>query len=198
MGPRKEPGPRKESAGHGAEGEDADRLVVADLGPAHGLRGEVSARLSGLDPEQLLALSRLWMRRPDGRTESVRVRRVRPKKGAWILELDRSGDRTEAEALRGGQILARREDLPEPDDGEWYVADLVGLSVFTGSGEELGTLDEVLQLPANDVIVVHGARGEILLPVLDHVIVSVDAEAGRMVVEVPPGLLDEDEERERG
>ncbi len=176
--------------------DDADRLVVAEIGPAHGIRGEVTARLSGLTPQELVDLGNLRLRHADGRLESVRVRRVRPKKATWILELDRSGSRNEAEALRGAEILARRSDLPEPDDGEWYVADLVGLSVVTGSGEDLGTLEEVLQLPANDVIVVRGPRGEILVPVLDHVILSVDPEEGRMVVELPAGLLDEEEGRE--
>ena len=71
------------------------------------------------------------------------------------------------------------------------MADLVGLEVETDTGENLGRLEEVLLLPANDVVVVRGPRGEVLLPVLPDVIVRVETEAGRMVVRVPPGLIED-------
>jgi len=170
----------------------ADRLVVCELGPPHGVRGEIMGRLSGLGPDELLAIEELWLQR--GKEDPVRVRVLgaRPKKGDWILDLGLT-DRHDAERHRGAVLLARRSDLPEPAPGEWYVADLVGTVVVTEDGEELGTLEEVLTLPANDVAVVRGERGEILVPLLEHVVRELDGEAGRMTVRLPKGLLEAEE-----
>ncbi|MCA9753137.1 MAG: 16S rRNA processing protein RimM [Gemmatimonadetes bacterium] len=170
--------------------EDGGRLVVAELGRPHGIRGEVTARLFGVTPEELLALSGLTLRRPeeDGKPRRVRVLDVRPRKIGWIVRVDAARDRSAAESLRGSEILARRQDLPAREDGEWLVADLVGLAVETEDGEALGTLAEVMLLPANDVLVVRGEQGELLLPFLEDVLVRVDPGEGRMVVRVPPGL----------
>jgi 16S rRNA processing protein RimM len=167
-----------------------DLLVVVELGPPHGIRGEIMGRLSGVTPEELLALPRLRLRHPPAVDRPVKITSARPKKGDWILQIGLR-DRTEAERHRGAEVLAPREDLPEPDPGEWYIADLVGLSVWTDSGEELGELIEVLTLPANDVGVVRGKRGEVLVPLLDHVVVELDVDGGRLTVALPPGLLEE-------
>ncbi|GJM43821.1 MAG: ribosome maturation factor RimM [Gemmatimonadota bacterium] len=174
----------------GADAPAADLLVVAELGPPHGIRGEIMGRLVGVEPEVLRNLEPLWLRLEGSETIPVQVVSIRPKKKSWILAIGLA-DRTEAERHRGAELVARRSDLPEPDPGEWYVADLVGLSVITEGGEELGNLDEVLQLPANDVAVVTGARGEVLVPLLEHVVMDVDQEARRMTVRLPVGLLDE-------
>ena len=70
--------------------EDGGRLVVAELGRPHGIRGEVTARLFGVTPEELLALSGLTLRRPeeDGKPRRVRVLDVRPRKIGWIVRVD--------------------------------------------------------------------------------------------------------------
>ncbi len=165
-------------------------FVVAELGPAHGLKGEVTARLTGVTGEELAGIGELRMRRADGEEAPVTVSRTRPKKGFWILAIERIQDRSGAEACRNGVLVAPRDALPPPDPDEWWVADLVGLRVETEAGETLGVLEEVLALPANDVYVVRGERGEILLPVTDEVVRDVRPEEGRIVVRLIPGLLD--------
>ena len=175
----------------------ASRLVVAELGRAHGIRGEITARLFGVTPEELVELPGLTLRESSRSPESsVVVESFRSKQSGWILRLDRVKDRTQAEALRGAELLADKEVLPELDDSEWRVADLEGLEVRLEDGESLGRLEEVLLLPANDVIVVRGPRGEVLLPLLDDVVIHVDEEAEVMVVRPPAGLLEEPEVEE--
>jgi len=168
-----------------------ERLVVAELGKPHGIRGEITGRLFGVTPEELLGIEELTLRDPEGRERSVRIEGIRPRKLGCVLALDAVADRNAAEVHRGSEWLARRADLPPPEEGEWLVADLVGLEVETDTGENLGRLEEVFLLPANDVVVVRGPRGEVLLPVLPDVILRVDTEAGRMVVRVPPGLIED-------
>ncbi|NNE44292.1 MAG: 16S rRNA processing protein RimM [Gemmatimonadetes bacterium] len=169
-------------------------LVVAELGRAHGIRGEVMARLRGVDAETLASLPDLRLVEAEGKERRIRVTRVRSKNDGWILSLEGVQDRNTAETLRGAELKAERSELPEPDDDEWYIADLVGMNVVTEDGREVGRLEQVLQLPANDVFVVQGDAGEVLLPVIDDVIVDVDAEEGKVIVHLLPGLLDEPEE----
>ena len=173
----------------GASGSE-EWLIVAEFGPAHGLRGEITARLAGVAPEQLAEVPGLKLRRPDGSEKPAVVLGVRHKKAGSILKLAGIDDRTAAEDHRGSVIVARRDALPPPGDDEWWIVDLVGAVVETGDGERLGVLEEVLSLPANDVFVVRGKRGEILLPVIDDVVKRVDVEAGRVIVALLPGLLE--------
>lgn len=169
------------------------RLVVAELGRAHGIRGEITARLYGVTPEELRELPGLTLRESSESPERpVFIESFRSKQSGWILRLDGVRDRTQAEALRGAELLAAKEVLPELDESEWRVADLEGLDVQLESGESLGRLKEVLLLPANDVIVVRGPRGEVLLPLLEDVVIHVDEEAEVMVVRPPAGLLEEE------
>lgn len=173
----------------------ADRLVVAELGPAHGLRGQVLARIHGLEPEELLSFPRLWLRRGTGEETDVRVREARRHGSSFVVALEGVADRTTAERLRGSELLCLREDLPEPEGAEWYVADLVGANVVTDAGELLGTLREVLKMPAHDVYVVNGSRGEVLLPATDEVILGFEDSNRTLTVHLLPGLLEEEDER---
>jgi 16S rRNA processing protein RimM len=74
--------------------------------------------------------------------------------------------------------------------GRYYRFELVGLTVRTRAGETLGRVTEVFATGSNDVIVVDGPGGEILLPAVESVLVEVSPERGELRVEVPPGLLD--------
>lgn len=82
--------------------------------------------------------------------------------------------------------------LPPMEDGAYYHFELEGLEVVTESGDRLGRVDEVLETGANDVLSVRGARGEILIPVIDSVVQEIDREGGRIVITPLPGLIPED------
>jgi 16S rRNA processing protein RimM len=162
--------------------------VVAELGRPHGLGGEIHARIFGLTPEELLELPRLRMRRRDGSETPVRVVGAWDRSGDVVLEIEGLGDRNDAEAARGASLVAEREDLPAPDEGSWYLADVVGSEVVTEEGRSLGTLSEVLRFPAHDVYVVRGNGEEILLPATEEVVREMDLESRRMTVRLLPGL----------
>lgn len=166
-----------------------ERLIVAEVTKPHGIRGEVSARLADVSGEALVGLD-LALRVGDEPEAPVRIERARPAGGAWILALSGVADRNRAEELRGAVLLAARADLPEPDAGEWWVADLVGLAVEDEELGGIGRIEEVLKLPANDVLVVRGRLGEVLVPVLADVVLGADPEADVLRVRLPKGLLD--------
>ncbi len=166
-----------------------ERLIVAEVTKPHGIRGEVSARLADVSGADLVGLD-LSLRIGDGPETPVRIERARPAGGAWILALAGVADRNRAGELRGAVLLAARADLPEPDDGEWWVADLVGRTVEDAELGGIGRIEEVLKLPANDVLVVRGRLGEVLVPVLEDVVLDADPEADVLRVRLPKGLLD--------
>ena len=118
-----------------------------------------------------------------------RVVRARFDRGAWLVTLEGVDSRDAAEALRGELVEVADEDLAPLEPGVYYVKDLVGLQVVTVEGDELGRLTEVLETGANDVYVVVGDRGEVLVPALQHVVVDVRLAEGVMKVDLPPGLV---------
>jgi 16S rRNA processing protein RimM len=85
----------------------------------------------------------------------------------------------------------RSEDMPPTEEGEYYLHQLVGMSVVSDEGEKLGVLKEVLLTGANDVYLVESPEGEeILLPATEEVVLDINLEDGTMMVHIIPGLLD--------
>jgi 16S rRNA processing protein RimM len=106
----------------------------------------------------------------------------RVHRNALVARIDGLGDRNEAAALRGWQIAVPRSKLPPPPAGQYYWTDLVGLWVENCQGEDLGKVAEIFSTGANDVVVVRGER-ERLIPLIEPVLVKVELERSRLVVD---------------
>lgn len=126
------------------------------------------------------------------RGEERRVLGARRRGRLWGLRVEGVLDRNAAQALVGSVVLARREDLGEAGEGYHYWADLEGLPVLTVEGEYLGKVEELYVTGGVDVLVVRGPRGERLVPLAPYV--KLDREYRRLVVDAPPGLLDDGNE----
>ena len=94
-----------------------------------------------------------------------------------------------AAALRGEYLYVASADAARPPRGEFYLHEIVGLSVETEDGRPLGRIAEVLRTGANDVYVVAGPLGEVLVPAIEDVVRRIDPAAGRVVVRPLPGML---------
>jgi 16S rRNA processing protein RimM len=162
--------------------KDETPVVVGRITAAHGVRGEVKVEPLTDFPERFGRGSHLWL---DG-VERV-VEGGRWQRAQVILKLQGVDSRSEAEALRGKELTVP-EAATLPDQGVYYLHDIVGLHVETQDGTELGRVFDVLSTGSNDVYVVRGAQGELLLPALDDVVLQVDVAGGRIVVDVPEGL----------
>jgi 16S rRNA processing protein RimM len=170
--------------------ESQDWIVIGKITSAHGVRGEVKAQLFLDDPDFLADVESLFLEGRPGRQE-IGIKRLRLNRGQAIVSIEGIDDRTEAERLRGREIAIPRNWLPELEEDEYYVAQIIGLTVETMDGEVLGTVAEVIFTGANEVYIVRGGpRGEILLPAIESVVQAVDVEQGTMSVAVPEGLLD--------
>jgi len=149
----------------------------------HGVRGELKVQPLTDFPERFDPGESFWL---DGAERTIE--RSRWQKGTVVLKVAGLDTRDQAEALRGHELqIAEPEDLPE-DEGVYYQHDIVGLKVEDTAGEALGRVTDVLGTGANDVFVVRGPRGEILLPAVEDVVREVDIAGGRLVVELLPGL----------
>jgi 16S rRNA processing protein RimM len=157
-------------------------VTIGRITAAHGIRGEVKVEPLTDFPQRFQPGSRLWL---DGAPHDVE--RGRPQGRNVILKLRGVDSRTQAEALAGKALLAP-EAAPIEDEGVYYLHDVIGLRVEDTAGQTLGRLAEVLSTGSNDVYVVRGDRGELLLPALDDVIRQVDLPGGRILVDVPDGI----------
>jgi 16S rRNA processing protein RimM len=157
-------------------------VTVGRVTSVHGIRGEIMIQPLSDFPERFEPGSRLWV----DETQYT-VERGRWQGRSVILKLRGVNTRNEAEAFPG-QELRVPEAAPLPDEDVYYVHDLVGLRVEDVDGEALGELADVFSTGSNDVYVVRGARGELLLPALGDVVQQIDVVAGRIVVAIPDGI----------
>ena len=178
-------------------GPVADRVLIARIGAAHGIKGEVRVKAFTGTPADIAAYGPLEA--PDGRLFEVETLRPAAGKSPEMLVVRFAGvaDRNAAEALNGIELSIPRQRLPAAEDDEFYYADLIGLSAETVDGRSLGTVIGVQNYGAGDLLEVAPSRGDtILVPFTRAVVPRVDIEEGRVVVDPPEGLLEEpDEER---
>ncbi len=173
------------SASEGAGLASVSYLVIGQVVGARGLSGELKVRIESDDPERFFDLE--WAYLGDERRR-MRVEDVRLVKGVALVRFEGIADRTAAEALRGQYLQVPVDDAVPLGEGEYYVHQIEGLQVRTDTGEELGYVHEVLATGANDVYVVRGPGGELLLPAIKDVILHVDLEQGILTVHLLEGL----------
>lgn len=122
--------------------------------------------------------------------EEYTIRSIRMAGKDWLMVLQDVRTPEQAEQLRG--LLLEVPDTtitPEPD--AFFIHDLIGMQVVTDDGRELGNIREVLQPGANDVYVVEGPQGEVLIPAIGDVVKEIDPRRNRMIITPLPGLLNE-------
>lgn len=169
----------------------ASYLAVGQIVAPHGIRGEVKVEIMTDFLERYRPGTRLFLGRStdDPDVVPVEVATSRPHQGRMLVRLASVSDRNAAELLRGLYLLVPEEEAMPLGEHENYVHDLIGLQVETDAGQVLGELVEVLFTPANDVYVVQGPSGEVLIPARREVVVSVNLAGRVMRVALPDGLL---------
>lgn len=168
-------------------GRDAEFIVIGQITKPHGVRGEVRVKPFTDEPERFSWLEQIYV--GESSPKMMAVDHARVHQGMILLKLTAVNDRTAAEALRNEWLLVPEAEALPLEDGEYFLFQLEGLSVQTEAGALLGTLTSVLETGANNVFVVQGEQGELLLPDIEEVVVAIDFENGRMTVKLLPGLL---------
>ena len=160
-------------------------VIVGRIRSAWGLRGDVSVEVLSDAPHRFAPGSVLRLK-----GESARVEHSRKGKRGLLVKLDTVNDRTQAEALRGEDLTVLPEQVEALPDGMYYHFQILDLRVLTETGEQLGSVSEIIVTGGNDVYVVHeDGRRDILIPALPDVVLDVDLHAGVMTVSLPDGLV---------
>ena len=160
-------------------------LAIGRVGRPFGLRGELKMQLLTDYGEQLYRLHTVYL---GPEAQPWKVEGIRLQKAAALLKLTGCDNRTDAEALRGALVQIPREDAVPLEEDEYYEHQIVGMTVVEEDGTLLGKVVEILSTGANDVYIVGGPDGNLLLPAIESVILEIDLDADRMVVHVMAGL----------
>ncbi|GAB4531960.1 MAG: ribosome maturation factor RimM [Anaerolineales bacterium] len=163
-------------------------IHLGRLGRPHGVRGEIRMQAwsesleQRLQPGTTVYLGEVY--------HPAVIRSIRPQNDLFLVAFEGYPDRTAVEILRNQTVSLPAEALPPLEEGEIYLYQLIGLQVVTDQGLALGTVDDILETGANDVIVVRDEDGkEYLLPDIEEVVLDVNLEAGQMRVHLLDGLL---------
>jgi 16S rRNA processing protein RimM len=167
----------------------AERVCVAQIGGAHGIRGEVKLKSFTADPMAVRAYGPLTSE--DGST-SFEIEALRPAKGHLVARFRGVDDRNAAERLAQVRLFVPRECLPPPADDEFYHVDLIGLAAVTAEGTEVGTVVAIHDFGAGDLLELRPAGRflTVMLPFNALTVPLVDIGGGRIVIDPPQGLVE--------
>lgn len=169
-------------------GDEPDgRVAVGHINSPFGVRGHVKVTPLTSNPERLKVGATFYVAGDRRRVVDIKYPRGYP-----AILFEGIAGRDGAERLRGAVLEIDEVELPDLPEGEYYIDDLIGLSVHTTDGRDLGTLVEVLTTGSNDVYLVKRAGAkDVLIPALNDVVLDVDFDAGTMMIEAVPGLLED-------
>ena len=166
-------------------------LGIGRVVGVHGLRGELRVEILTEDPHRFGLLEQVFVGLEDEDPVPWPLEGYRLHKGRALLKLGNCDDRTTAETLRGVLIQVPLEEALPLEEGQYFEHQVIGLDVWTADGEYLGEVAEILYTGANEVYVI-GSTGpegrELLIPATEEVVLEVDLEGGRLVVELLEGL----------
>ena len=169
---------------------------VGVITSTHGVRGEVKVYPTTDDPQRFKKLKKVIL--DDGKQRlDLEVASVKFFKNMVILKFKGIDNINDVEKYRQADILVTRENAVKLEEGEYFIADLIGIEVFEEDGRKVGILKEVMPTGANDVYVVELCEGfadngqtEVLIPAIKQCILDVKPQENKMTVHLLEGLLD--------
>lgn len=166
-----------------------DYLQVGVITSTHGIKGEVKVFPTTDDPQRFLDLKQVWLD-TGSEMKPLAITQVKFFKQFVILKFAEFGNINEVEPYRKKSLYVDREHAVPLEENEYFIADLIGMSVESDEGQVLGELSDVIETGANDVYVVKTPEGkEILIPAIRQCILSVDTDQRRMLVHLLKGLV---------
>jgi 16S rRNA processing protein RimM len=165
-------------------GETPERLLAGEVGKPHGLTGEVYVVPISDDPRRFQPGSTL--QREDGSVLTIVASRTQGNR--LLVTFEQASDRDSAATMRG-PLYVPADDARSLEEGEFWPHELTGMDVEAG-GVHVGTVVEVVPGNAQDLLKIETPAGERLVPLVDDIVVSIDTETRRIVIDPPEGLLD--------
>jgi 16S rRNA processing protein RimM len=179
-----------------SERDQRNRTLVplGYIAGVHGVKGWVKIH-SFTRPKEAILTYQPWLLGEE--QKPVKIIAGRPQGKTIVVSLPDIENREQAQNMVGLEIVVFRDQMPQPDENEYYWSDLIGLLVETKDGVELGRITKMMETGAHDVMVVSGLSGENakndrerLIPFIHgHYVIEVDLEAGKLVADWEPDYL---------
>jgi 16S rRNA processing protein RimM len=169
---------------------DYDDLTwFATIVGAHGIKGAVRVKFFTETPEYYLSV-KLFFLENARQLLPIKVSRILPAKKGWIIFFEEIDSRNAAEKIKGCRLLLPDEQLKPLESDEFFIHQLIGCRVEDQNGLFLGEVTDFLDTGANNVYEVHNGESEFLIPDVPHVVLELDLEKQRMVIDPLPGLIE--------
>lgn len=168
-------------------------LRIGSISTTHGLDGKLKIHPTISDLSIALGLKHIYLY-IKGSYECFDVENLVRIKSELLLKMKGIDDIETSRKYIGTEVYVDRDDLEPLKENEYFISDLIGLSVVTDDGSVLGKINDVIETGANDVYSVRMENGkDVLIPAIHDCILDVDIGAGKMTVHLLPGLIDEQE-----
>ena len=162
------------------------RILIGEISTAHGIKGYVKVR-SFVENEKLFESPSLFTDEISNKTITLKLKNA--IKNDWIAKVIGVDDRNAAELLRGTQLYLNRNDLPDIDDGEFYIEDLKGMKVVNSDNQEIGIIVTVENFGAGDLMDIKPPNGpSFYIPFTDDTVINVDMDNGVITIDMPEVL----------
>ena len=165
------------------------RVTIGKISRVRGLKGEMVIIPLTDDPQRFLKLEKVTIAHDEDCRQFL-VEKAREFKDRVLLKLKQVDSPEQARGLVGGYIEIEEDQLVRLPQGSYFVFDIVGLEVVTVAGERIGTVKEVISLPANDLYLVEGEEKSYNIPAVKDVIKEIDLKKKKMIIEPMEGLFD--------
>ncbi len=159
-------------------------ITVGKILSPWGIKGKLKVEVVTDFPQRFAPSSKIYINRQPMTIDSTEWHKAKA-----IVKLDTIDSIEDAQRLRGQSIEIHHSQLKPLPNGQYYHFQLIELEVWTTQGQLLGNITNILTTGSNDNYVVHGAKGEILIPAIEDVVKSIDLDRGRIVIEAIEGLL---------
>ncbi|MCH5184979.1 MAG: 16S rRNA processing protein RimM [Oscillospiraceae bacterium] len=168
----------------------SDKLEAGKIVNTHGLRGELKIIPWTDSPEVFEDIKRVYVIRKSGE-ECLDIKNIKYHKNNIIVKFEQINSIEQAEKYKNTIVLADREAFGELEEGVYFIADLIGCSVITDDGRDLGKISDVINTGSNDIYEVDKGGGKkLLLPVIDDVVKNIDIDKKIITVHLLDGLED--------
>ena len=167
---------------------EPDFVQVGYLHKAHGLKGEMVMSIKTDFPERIQKGAVVYL--CEGVYDAHKVTSIRLHNRGRLISFEGFNEREQLDVLRNAAVFVHKDDIPELEDGELYLHQIIGLDVITDDGEELGKIVDIIETGANNMFVVrNNSEKEVLIPDIDDVVLEVDIGSEKVLVHLLDGLI---------
>jgi len=168
-----------------------DLVPLGKIVKPHGILGEVKISLFNSKSETLRVGKSVWVGLDEKDYASYVIEKLDLQSDRSRLKFKNINDRNSAELLRNFTLSVCRDEFPETVAEEFYLIDLIGFSVVDQAGKKVGEISEIMENPANDILMISDGNKEHLIPLVDDFVTFFDFEKKQVTINLIDGLIDD-------